>query len=243
MEALEYRVGGGLRLLAVLCLVVPLVAAPLLLGERRASFTCARTAPREGICTIAHARLLWTDREEVPLGFILRARLEPAEGLVRLALVTPQGQTPVLETTLENGERMRRAIDHFVADPGEPSLEVSDGRGYWMYVFYASLVLSLAAFAVYLLRAAPRVTIELDPALDVLRVVRKVWLLRPAPRSFARARLADAVVEGIPEASPDRWRVVLVTREGERAPLTRAYHAGDRAPHDALVEKIRAFVG
>jgi hypothetical protein len=243
MEALDYPVGGGLRALAVFAVLAPLLAAPLLLGERQATFACTRTAPREGVCTIAHARLFRTDREEVPLGFILRARLEPSEGLVRLALVTPQGTTQVLETTPENGERMRKEIDGFVADPARSSLTVADGRGNAIYAFYALLTLALAGFAVYLLRAAPRVRVELDRALDVVRVVRHVLFTRPARTSFERARVSDAVVEGIPEKTPERWRVLIVTKDGARTPLTRAYHAGERAPHDAIAAKIRGFLG
>ena len=134
-----------------------------------------------------------------------------------------------------------RDVNAFLADAGARSVNARAERGAGLGAFYAALTAVLAVLGALAYRSAPRVRVELDDAMDAVRVVRRTWPIRARARSLARTEVADAVVEGIPANAPERFRVTLVRADGAREPLTAAYHAGDRAPHEALAAAIRAF--
>ncbi len=243
-----YRVGGATRLLAFVLLFVPTLAAPAALGELELRITCARTGPaargRDGVCAIEHKRVLSGQRQELPLASVLRARADRSlAGRASVVLVTAGADVVASDDLPEEAAAgVARDVNAFLASPGAPALDVRVPRAAGLAAFYALLSAALALAGALAYRSAPRVHVELDPDLDVVRVVRRLWPFRPYARSTARADVAEAVVEGIPEGEPARFRVTLVTRAGDRAPLTRAYYSGDRAPHDALAAAIRAFV-
>jgi hypothetical protein len=243
----EYAAGGATRLLALVLLVAPTAAAPFVLGEREVRVVCTRTGttPREGVCAIEHARVLAVAREEVPLASILRARLDGTQsGATAVVLVLP-GEPLVVATELAapTAEALVRDVNAFLADAASRRVEARAPRGAGLGAFYGGMVAVLAVLGALAYRSAPRVRVELDVAMDAIRVVRRTWPLPARARSLPRADVADAVVEGIPQGAPDRFRVTLVRKDGGREPLTGAYHAGARAPHDALAAAIRAFAG
>ncbi len=242
----EYPFGGATRLLALALAVGPLAAAPAVLGEREVRISCVRTGPsaRDGACTIEHARVLTVARREVPLASVLGARLEGGQsGATGIALITPDGPIAVDEDLPPDvAARIVREISAFLVDPAARQVDARAERGAGLGIFYAVLAAALAILGALAYRSAPRVRVELDADMDAVRVVRTLWPLRSRAKSTARAEIADVVVEGIPEAAPDRHRVTIVRKDGAREPLTTAFHAGDEAAHVALADAIRAFV-
>ena len=175
---------------------------------------------------------------------MLRARLDGAQsGRTGLSLVTPDGDVVVAaDLPAEAAAKMARDLNAFVTEASQHDVDARAPRGAGLGAFYAALAAALAFLGALAYRSAPRVRVELDAPLDVVRVVRRLWPFRPHARSVARGDVADAVVEGIPAGAPDRFRVTLVRKDGGREPLTVAYHAGDRAAQDALALAIRDFV-
>lgn len=249
----EYRFGGATRLLALVLAFGPTVAAPWLLGEREVRVTCTRdgtgphTRAREGLCAIEHARVLSVARQEVPLASVLGVRLDVAQsgraGRSGLSLVTVGAAVVVADDLREDAAaKMARELNAFLVDPAPHAVDARAPRGPGLGTFYAALAAALALLGAFAYRSAPQVHVELDPATDAVIVVRRLWPFRAHRRSTARDVIVGVVVEGIPAGAPDRFRVTLVKKDGEREPLTIAYHAGGRAPHDALAFAVLDFV-